>query len=39
MIIYSGKAKDLTLKELYFGWMHLRQYEKLEPADFKDMRN
>lgn len=34
MILYSGKAKNMTYKELYLAWHYGRPVERLEPCDF-----
>ncbi len=39
-IIYKGKAKDMTPEAIKQGWLKLtRELEKLEPCDFKEVRN
>jgi len=34
MILYSGKAKDMTFKELWMRWYYGRPVELLETVDF-----
>ncbi len=34
MIIFNGKAKDLTFKELCLAWYFGRLIERLESIDF-----
>ena len=34
MILYKGKAKDMTYKELFLAWYFGRLIEPLETTDF-----
>ncbi len=34
MILYNGKAKDMTFKELWLAWKFGRPIERLESVDF-----
>ena len=34
MILYNGKMKDMTFKELWMMWNFGRTVEKLEAGDF-----
>ena len=36
MIIFSGKAKDMTLLEFWLVWNFGRPFEELEPEDFSE---
>jgi len=35
MLLYSGKARDLTFKELFLTWYFGRLIERLEAEDFE----
>jgi len=34
MLIYSGKAKDMTYKAIFLAWYYGRLIEPLEAVDF-----
>ncbi len=39
MILYNGKSKNLTQKEIILAWYFGRLIEQLETEDFEEMRN
>lgn len=39
MVLYNGKAKGLTRKEIWLAWKFGRLAEQLESCDFSEARN